>query len=127
MVDRVAVTVNASSRTPSWDQPVLVIYDGGCPLCVILADFSRKKMAHVTGVGFAASAESNPRELEVQISDDASVRKLSGKEAWSWLLENHPSLREIHWLASKLGLTSEVSAVMKRGTEFLRTFCLRCR
>jgi hypothetical protein len=127
LVNETTVTGIPASAVPAPGSQVWVFYDGGCPLCVMLADFSRKKMAHVTDVSFSASAEPNPPEIVVQIRSENMIRNLVGKDAWSWLLEHHPSLREIHWVASKLGLTSEVGAVMRRSTDFLRKFCLRCR
>ena len=84
-------------------------------------------MESTGSVVFEASSEDSPEELVVSIFEDNAVRELAGRDAWAWLLEHHPSLRDIHWIATKIGLTGEVSGVMMRGADMLRRFCWRCR
>lgn len=117
----------ATADRSQGDARVVVQYDGACPMCVMLADFSRKKMADDAGVEFRPSPEEHPQQIVVQIMESGVLKSLAGRDAWSWLLEHHPSLRDIHWIASKIGLTSEVSGVIMRGADMLRKFCMRCR
>jgi hypothetical protein len=127
LIDAATATMNASTRALDQGARVVVLYDGGCSLCKLLANFSRERMRDVTDVVFSPNAEPNPKDLVVQIRDDGVITTMTGRNAWSWLLEHHPSLRQVHWLAAKLGLTAEVSATMRRSADFLRKFCLRCR
>ena len=50
-----------------------------------------------------------------------------GVEAWQWLLERHPSFKEIHWVAQRLGIASGAAKTVALGTDLLRKFCYRCR
>ncbi len=53
---------------------------------------------------------------------------VSGSEAWTLLVENHPDLRGLSWLAQKIGISNHT---VGRSLEVLghaaRRLCLRCR
>lgn len=124
--------LSVSSRSESLNLPpprlgAVVRYDSRCALCSMLADFSQRKMQGVEGVIFAPSQEQNPDQLHVELQVEGVKTTLAGPQAWSWLLAQHPSLRELQWIASKIGLTAQAGRVLHYGTGWLRKFCLRCR
>jgi len=76
---------------------------------------------------FEPSETPRPEQLEIEMMIEGQKVELSGKDAWLWLTEHHPSLREVHWLAQKLGITEVAAGAMMRGADVLRRFCFRCR
>jgi predicted DCC family thiol-disulfide oxidoreductase YuxK len=109
--------------TPS---PAIVRYDAACSLCTTLAEFMGKRVS-TAEVVFLPSEKTAPEKLEIEFPgrDDLSI--LSGENAWKWLLENHPALNEINWIAQKLGISAATSRHLMRSAEILRRFCFRCR
>jgi predicted DCC family thiol-disulfide oxidoreductase YuxK len=107
-------------------RPAVVRYDADCSLCRSLADFMAKRVPS-DQIVFAASIENRPANLEVEVAEGGARRTLVGTEAWQWLLEHHPTLEEMNWIAQKLGMAVVASRSMMRGADVLRRLCFRCR
>jgi hypothetical protein len=76
---------------------------------------------------FHPSPESNPPYLVVEIHENETFKALEGALAWEWLLHHHPSLRDISWLAQKLGISRTIAQGAMRGADVVRKLCFRCR
>ena len=120
--DDLAMQNYAAPRTA----PAVVRYDADCSLCRSLADFMAKRVVS-EDIVFAASLENRPENLEVEVSEGGARKTLVGADAWQWLLEHHPTLEEMNWIAQKLGIANVTSRSMMRGADVLRRFCFRCR
>lgn len=105
---------------------VVVHYDSACSLCTTLAGFMGQRVPKEQ-MTFEPSETPRPEQLTIEMMIEGQKAELSGKEAWLWLTEHHPSLREVHWLAQKLGITEVAAGAMMRGADVLRRFCFRCR
>ena len=103
-----------------------VFFDPNCPFCVRLAQFIGKTVP-LSGITFVPSQEQNPKELIVEFVTPEGVSDwLSGISAWEWLLENHPSLSALNWLAHRLFIKRPTAVVLASGAETLRKICGRC-
>jgi predicted DCC family thiol-disulfide oxidoreductase YuxK len=102
-----------------------IYFDEKCFLCRNIAQLIGK-MTPQTPYFLAPSLEPNPESISIHLRS-GDTKTLVGPEAWRWLLENHPILGEIKWLAAKVGLTEETTALgMQRTTDFLKKLCSRC-
>ena len=108
------------------DPPSVVRFNASCALCKILAKFMQQRVS-IDDIIFVASDRPNPEQLIVEACEDGVTTKFSGAEAWLWLLERHPALKEIHWAAQRLGIVPASANSMARGADLLRKFCFRCR
>ena len=104
----------------------IVRFDAACSLCKSLAEFMQKRVSPEK-ITFEPSNESNPEKLTVELENNDPPVKFIGQYAWQWLLENHPTLTELNWIAQKLGISETTSLSMMRGADLLRSFCFRCR
>ena len=104
---------------------VVVRYDAACSLCTMLAGFMGQRVSS-NQMAFQPSERPNPENVMIEMVIDDQKIELSGKAAWVWLTENHPSMRELHWLAQKIGIVEAAAASMMRGADLLRRFCFRC-
>jgi len=106
--------------------PVVVYFDGSCALCRTLASFMGARIDSNVMI-FLPSHEERSTQLEVEIVSDGIKKRLSGEDAWAWILGHHPSLQELNWLAQKLGIARGTSKAMRATGELLRRFCFSCR
>ena len=116
------------SQTPSQQpqMPPVVRYDSACSLCTMLAQLAGKRVS-TSQMLFLPSEKVTPEKLEIEFSENEEKKILAGENAWLWLLEHHPDLDEIHWIAQKMGIAAPTSRYMMRGAEILKRFCFRCR
>jgi hypothetical protein len=120
-----AITGKAKDQLPPV--PVVVYFDGNCALCRTLAGFMGAKIDHNIMI-FLPSEEQPAAQLAVEIEEiDGAKKRLSGEDAWAWILGHHPSLQELNWLAQKLGIARGTSKAMMATGDLLRRFCFRCR
>ena len=106
--------------------PAIVRYDAGCSMCVMLAKFAQKRLEGANFMIFEpAGGASAVTNLSVEIPSENRV--VMGEEAWLWLLEMHPVLEELNWIARKIGVTRQVGHGLMRAGDLMRRFCFRCR
>lgn len=106
--------------------PVVVRFDGACPMCVMLASYAERRLnPEYPMIFLPADVDTKGSELSIELG--AGRETLSGEHAWLWLLERHPALGELNWLAQKIGVSGQVSRGLNKTGEFLRRFCFRCR
>lgn len=117
----------------------ILLYDGDCVLCCQLAAWVAKATVDrltvlswqsfvnrptdcppVPGVG---GEEHRPSSLYVW---DQTVWLRDGP-AWEYVLEQHPSLRGLHWLAQKLGLSPQAGRLAAGAGSWVRRWCRSCR
>lgn len=106
--------------------PPIVRFDSACSLCIMLAEFMAKRVSP-TEMVFLPSEIPSPEKLEVEFTGPSGQTVLVGEYAWKWLLEHHPDLDQINWIAQKLGITTPASRYLMRVADILRRFCFRCR
>ncbi len=120
-------TGKAKDQLPPTLAPVVVYFDGNCALCRTLASFMGARIDYNIMI-FLPSEEQHAAELAVEIEDiDGTKKRLSGEDAWVWILGHHPSLQELNWLAQKLGIARGTSKAMMATGDLLRRLCFRCR
>jgi hypothetical protein len=124
--DSLKLSPEATELLATEASHVVVRYDSACSLCTTLAGFMGQRVAKEQ-MTFEPSETPRPEQLEIEMMIEGQKVELSGKDAWLWLTEHHPSLREVHWLAQKLGITGVAAGAMMRGADVLRRFCFRCR
>jgi hypothetical protein len=119
----------------------IVYYDGGCVLCRNLAHFAarfidnqRVRFVEAPLIENAPSALPDKLLLKVEVFEAESGHPsvlpsavLLDSEAWQWLMNNHPALQPLNWIAVHLGLKKETPLLIKRTADFLRGFCKACR
>lgn len=104
-----------------------VFFDGNCRLCRDLAHFMGR-LADLDLLQFKPSLESDPQSIKVEVKDEQGrTSTLQGRDAWQWLIANHPSIRPLHWIAVKLGLASSTATAVQVGAGVLRRLCFRCK
>lgn len=114
------------SSRKGLDGCAVVRFDSECSLCRMLADFMGQRVSS-DDIIFEPSTAAVVRHLQVEVFKDQQSILLVDSEAWSWLLQEHPTLKELNWVAQKLGIHSATALTLQRSAEFLRKFCLRCR
>ena len=118
----------STGNTPRKEQDTasIVRFDPECMLCKNLAQFMQQRVS-MDEIKFIASSTPHPKQLSVEVCEGGAHTEYSGVEAWQWLLERHPSFKEIHWVAQRLGIASGAAKTVALGTDLLRKFCYRCR
>ena len=107
--------------------PAIVLYDPECSFCRDLAHFIGK-LTPRDQIIFAPSRDTNPKELVVTFKNsEGNEDWLSGISAWEWLLEHHPALSGLGWMAEKLFIKRPAAAALSSGAQLLRRLCRRCR
>lgn len=115
------------SAGQSLDNPTGIVYfDANCPLCRMLATFMEARIEPEL-MTFQPSKTPLVQQLKVEVSRNGEQNCLLGEDAWSWILEHHPSLQELNWLAQKLGIGRGAAKTMMTAGGLLRRLCLRCR
>lgn len=103
----------------------VVKYDAACSLCKMLAEFMGQRVSS-SKIVFVPSEQPSPEKLEIEIHQEGIKDTLTDQDAWAWLIQHHPLLNEVNWIAQKLGISSVASRSLMRGAEILRKFCFRC-
>lgn len=130
-------SVTAESRV---SHPIIV-YDDHCTLCSRLAHWSEVrldgKVRFEPWSSYCSRLENNPEansldspcregRREQLLYIDGNTLK-TGTQAWEFLLQNHPSLRELRWLAQKLGFEPQIAAHLGRAAGWLKSaWCRSC-
>lgn len=114
----------------------IVLYDDKCPLCRSLAGFTQRLARSQLEVHpwseFSHSEQarkiwSEPHLMapdRIRVIDHATVYE--GTAAWEWLLMNHPSLKQLGWLASRLGMQQVTAKALEISGRRIRRICWRC-
>ena len=118
--------ITANPPRKEQDPSSVVRFSAECALCKILAQFMQQRVS-IDDIVFVASDTPHPEQLVVEACEGGVKTRYSGAEAWQWLLERHPALKEIHWVAQRLGIVPASAKSMARGADFLRKFCFNCR
>lgn len=117
---------------------ILILFDKDCPLCKQLAELATRRAApHLTFQSWQSYYDSPEAQavLAATPAVDPAPRELravhagqllEGAAAWSVLLEAHPDLQALNWLAQRLGLQSQTSRAMRATAALLRALCPRC-
>ena len=119
------------------DQP-LVLFDAGCPLCVDLAQWAERRadgaLRFASWDDFRASVEGEARLSADELAQPGDRLKvltaaglIEGDAAWAFLVEAHPALRGLDWLAGRIGLLPLAAKALRTAGDLLRAFCSRCR
>ena len=95
------------------DPPSIVRFDHECPLCKILAQFMQQRVS-IENIKFMPSETPNPDRLMVSACEGGVYAEYSGVQAWQWLLERHPTFKEINWVAQRLGIASGSASALVR-------------
>lgn len=107
----------------------VVYYDGNCFLCRQLASFIGN-LSLGSSIELKSSVKTDPVSLTVEVFDGEQPTQLDGPSAWEWLLVNHNSLKQVNWLAERLGLIKPTARVLSTTGALLRrsigSFCRRC-
>ena len=110
----------------------VVLYDPNCRLCRELAYFM-SKLCPSEFLEFVPSEEQAPKELVIKFKSGEPTESslgsedwLSGISAWQWLLEHHPTLAPLHWLAEKLFIKRPAALALATGADILRKICGHC-
>jgi hypothetical protein len=122
--------------SPAPLTPDLVLFDDDCPMCRSLAELVVKRapaaFSAVAWQEFRASALAAERvgpDAAALPADTLRVLTpsalLTGLDAWSHLLERHPDLAPLGWLAAQLGVTTPAARTLARSGALLRS--LLCR
>lgn len=108
-----------------------VIFDDQCSLCVHLAQLMARKSATLT---FEPWSEFFAREESILAPlGERRLAVYDGKElhydaaAWQLVLEQHPALSDINWLAAKLGLSKPLGRALRLMGQGAKRFCFSCR
>jgi len=107
-------------------EPAVVRFDADCSLCRTLAGFMSARVASDVMV-FKPNELGEPNKLTVEFYNHGIKNSVSGEDAWAWVLEHHPILNELNWLAQKLGISRGTTRMLMGGGDLLRRFCFRCR
>jgi predicted DCC family thiol-disulfide oxidoreductase YuxK len=114
--------------TSSRPQPPLLLYDGDCNLCRSLAQWihrhSHQYWQTESWQAYAArhSLDSSPHLLRIAVGNEL----LEGEQAWLYLLEQDPKLRQFHWAAARLGLARPTAKLAQRTGRWLKRLCRSC-
>ena len=118
-------------------QPLTVIHDASCGLCVRLAEYGSLRsggaLEFIPWQEFAKSPEAGahfteeertaaPRQLRVLSQGDI----LDDAEAWEAILVAYPPFESLTWIAERLGFMGAVSRVTMYGGQWLRGHCGAC-
>ncbi len=116
----------------------LVLFDADCPPCVALAGFAQRtasgKLRFRAWGEYRDSPEAHSLPPEILASPASRLRVvpsgtsalLEGESAWAFLLERHPALSGLDWLAARLGLAAAAPRALQSAGELLRRFCFKC-
>lgn len=114
----------------------VILYDEQCALCRSLAAFARRLSHQELDVEpwQKFSLTSRARELwedpgqfsadQLRVIADSQV--FEGVHAWEWLLLHHPALKQIGWLAERLGLSTVTAKALQHTTHRARRACPWC-
>jgi len=105
----------------------VVYFDRDCTLCRELAQLMARRAGD--GLAFKAWQDERPGEPAAVLRVKAATGMLEGDEAWAFVVERHPDLAGLTWMARKLGLAAPERAVGKAvgvGLGLLRKLCWRC-
>lgn len=122
---------------PSTSGAGTVLFDADCPLCRSLAELAGRRSAGAIAFrswqDFQASSVASPEVTAEELAKPATSLKvlvgatlLEGEHAWGYLLETHPDLGGLSWMAERLGLAKATARVMARSGDLLRRLCGRC-
>ena len=110
--------------TPETARPV-VFYDETCPLCRSLAELLAARAD-----GKLDFASWQQQTGEVGPAPRLALRRtgelLVGAAAWQAVVEIHPSLSGLGWLAGRLGLGETLGRALEGGGSWLRRWCRDC-
>jgi len=105
----------------------IVIFDDHCPMCKILADYARARC----DFEFLAFSDA---ESEIKSLTRKSLTVRLGEsdfkfdaDAWQWLIQNHPSLASLNWIAEKLNMQPTVAKGVSKIAQMARAFCWKCK
>ena len=120
--DEDSTTVKLTGK--EYEATAIIFFDENCYFCKMLAQFISK----LTPKGLY-SLQSAPAGF--QDSLNVTVLKpekshFKGALAWEWLIENHPTLKQVHWLAERLHLVTPIAKTINRSTTFIRKYCKSC-
>ena len=112
------------------DEKWTVIFDEHCELCRSLAGFIEKHGGVLLQVrSQQAFADEHP-EVSLGHQDQLMVwtgtKLLTGRDAWRVILERHPSLKALNWLAARLNLQDAVATFAQSAGHRLRQICWTC-
>ena len=106
--------------------PAVVYFDSNCPLCRSLASFMAARVDSETML-FTGNPEQSSDTLMVEFEATSGDKQvLVGSEAWAWILNSHPALQELNWLAQKLGIARGTTSALMTAGGLLRRLCIRC-
>jgi predicted DCC family thiol-disulfide oxidoreductase YuxK len=107
------------------ESKAIIFYDENCYFCKTIAYFISNLTPH--GLYLLQPAEKDFKEsLHIQVLKPQETL-LNGENAWQWLLENHPALKQLNWLAERLRLVKPVAKTINRSTTFIRKYCKTCK
>lgn len=109
----------------------VVLYDAECPLCRSLATFAaRIPRPELTFAAWQDFRRSFPPAIAALPADRLRVFRdgtlLEQEEAWAYLLERHPDLSALNWLAEKLGAVRATGKALDKAGAIARRLCFRC-
>jgi hypothetical protein len=117
--------------------PAEVLYDAACAPCRQLAELAARRAGGA--LGFASwqefrgseAARGLPESVRAAEADELRVwtggELVAGRAAWALLVERHPDLAGLAWLARRLGLASSTpGAALESAGALLRRLCRRC-
>lgn len=119
------------------DSLTYVLYDEDCPLCRRLAGFmqrySSQELSFFSWQSFCTSdlaktlLSAEQRDLPpTQLRAFYKGKLVEGESAWALLIQLHPGLSSLSWIAQKLGLEMQTARALQKGGSFLRRFCPGC-
>jgi len=108
----------------------IVLYDEDCYLCRSFAGFAKKlvngEMMFESWQSYKlrSGSELESDKLRVLLADGSLIE---AEQAWEWLLQEHPKLKPLGWIAEKLGVTKQTAKAIRKGGDTLRIFCRKCK
>lgn len=99
---------------------IQVFYDDGCMFCRSLAGFMSLR-APVTWK-FLPLPPQAAESLRVTLNGET----LDNDKAWSYIIENHPSLATYSWMATKIGLQPASVGLARGLVQGIRRSCKAC-
>lgn len=98
----------------------VLYYDGECSLCKTLAEFTLRRCR-----GRIEIAPWSGEVLEtIALKKEGTLFK--GREAWEQMLMLDPYLKQLHWLARKIGLSSVLAGSLMSLSKGAKRMCRGC-